>query len=903
MDECLKKALHVLFHVDKPQEVIINSNNNLPWPYSKELVEEDLPYSQKHCMTSSLYRQQSCNEKFSKALDARYQDLSGDEVNNIVSLISGLDHGNRKDFKTLGVFLPLFKFAERTLQLDDGQPVIKFERLLAFREVSLDISPEIIVCAYLADYDFKHGRRHRNFTFPTSLPTDNIRLQNMLKVGLAENHFHLKGSAHAENLSWIYVMNNVRGMKEKYKKVSPDEPIKPVVTYAAAVRQYFFRMLQSKDKDFKNCRKALEIINQCIKSINSSSEIMIDAISSNLQSEINVLKMIGRLNVNGMSAIDYAITNISDDSAYTAFSGERQFLYEMFYSILKGEDWITDKKDWFYAYLIIRAKFREKLIQDDEKAGFANFDDFQCKKGIFFKNNKKFEDLQVELAFAAALDSKSSNIKSLEARIIPGQNPTEISAGIRRDDILAAAAVRHLNGGNLSLENQIVANESCRNSRYKNVQHNQKYFYVAHFPKKPDDLDSEQFSYVYCRHFRYLNSMEKEAIAICRFREGDSLEARRLYGIDACSDEIICRPEVFGQSFRFLKAHHVDSSTLFPQQPDVPPLRTTYHVGEDFLDIADGLRAVDEAIEFLNLSHGDRIGHGTVLGIDAAYWYKSRNYAVVLKRQDIIDNCAWLLAVLDQCGGQNFKVYPAIKDMFRKQLNYVYACKNSPISKRLGSVSYCDYMDAWHLRGDNPYLYSNIHNEDIKLNYEKSFFHNANYGFYAKNKPHDDSLNIIRDTTGVACLLYNMYHFSRCVRDRGGICYEVEITPEYIKAVETAQNFMREKITHMDIGIECNPSSNVKIGGFKRYDKHPIFKFYNKGLVPLEKEARMFVSINTDDLGVFDTSLENEYALLACALNMQKDDSGNYVYTPTQIYQYLDEIRKMSLQQSFYSNL
>lgn len=57
------------------------------------------------------------------------------------------------------------------------------------------------------------------------------------------------------------------------------------------------------------------------------------------------------------------------------------------------------------------------------------------------------------------------------------------------------------------------------------------------------------------------------------------------------------------------------------------------------------------------------------------------------------------------------------------------------------------------------------------------------------------------------------------------------------------------------IGIESNPTSNVKIGTFKSYSEHPIKTFYNLGLTYNEKEImecpQMNVSINTDDKGIF----------------------------------------------------
>lgn len=59
------------------------------------------------------------------------------------------------------------------------------------------------------------------------------------------------------------------------------------------------------------------------------------------------------------------------------------------------------------------------------------------------------------------------------------------------------------------------------------------------------------------------------------------------------------------------------------------------------------------------------------------------------------------------------------------------------------------------------------------------------------------------------------------------------------------------------------------------------------------------VSINTDDQGVFATYIENEYAYLALALEKVKDENGNPRYIRTLIYNWLDNIRKMGLVQSF----
>ena len=116
---------------------------------------------------------------------------------------------------------------------------------------------------------------------------------------------------------------------------------------------------------------------------------------------------------------------------------------------------------------------------------------------------------------------------------------------------------------------------------------------------------------------------------------------------------------------------------------------------------------------------------------------------------------------------------------------------------------------------------------------------------------------------------------------------------------------MQNILMLLNIGIECNPTSNYLIGTFKRYDKHPIIDFYNLGLESdsdkIESCPQLFVSINTDDQGIFGTSLENEFALMAIALEKAKDENGTLKYKPSMIYQWLDNIRKMGNEQSFKS--
>lgn len=87
---------------------------------------------------------------------------------------------------------------------------------------------------------------------------------------------------------------------------------------------------------------------------------------------------------------------------------------------------------------------------------------------------------------------------------------------------------------------------------------------------------------------------------------------------------------------------------------------------------------------------------------------------------------------------------------------------------------------------------------------------------------------------------------------------------------EKIQQAMQRKVAKYGICIETNPSSNFKISTLDTYEEHPITKFYNMGLTwneeLLDKCPQIHSSINTDDKGLFDTSLENEYALIGRSL-------------------------------------
>ena len=114
------------------------------------------------------------------------------------------------------------------------------------------------------------------------------------------------------------------------------------------------------------------------------------------------------------------------------------------------------------------------------------------------------------------------------------------------------------------------------------------------------------------------------------------------------------------------------------------------------------------------------------------------------------------------------------------------------------------------------------------------------------------------------------------------------------------QEEIRKILVKNGISIECNPTSNYLIGTFSQYDEHPIMQFNDYKLGGHSKKTQIKVSINTDDIGVFDTSLSNEYALLLSSIIRKRHQEKNY--NDEEVYEYLDYLRENGLNMSFGHN-
>lgn len=95
----------------------------------------------------------------------------------------------------------------------------------------------------------------------------------------------------------------------------------------------------------------------------------------------------------------------------------------------------------------------------------------------------------------------------------------------------------------------------------------------------------------------------------------------------------------------------------------------------------------------MNLKAGDRIGHALALGIDVDLYYKHRNHRVVMSKQNMLDNAAWLHHKARELGIQlSVNVALELENIFENFYDEIYLGKRSGKEK-----IYLLKMNCWIL--------------------------------------------------------------------------------------------------------------------------------------------------------------------------------------------------------------
>lgn len=745
--------------------------------------------------------------------------------------------------------------------------------------------------------------------------------------GLAENHFHLKGSFPVFLLNWTCLMNHVgegkdffRRMKE-YREVeqlteAPDTGRQSLFQAAVAAAGYRLHLFEIYSGIPEGARMPFSYDADPDETDLGTLQRQIEYYRSNPEPYWDGEEMV--------FAPDYGLADqwvSCREQDEVSIAGERYFLYRCFREIFKKESCFgTEEKNLFYKYLLISFRIRGELVQTNQARGFGNFAAYQDRKEDIIDHYPEYESHIIRLT-ACSL-RRWQNLSGMEMRISPKPSASE--------------TLNRIAGYRTEIEKRVLTG-----SRGADQAGLRDYCFLLHFPKERE----EGWSELEPRDFLLRQKMDRqmeEQKQLIRSEQSDFWYMGiqpMVRGYDTCSGEIGCRPEVFARFYRGIRS--------FAEEIGADWIHWTYHVGEDFLDLTDGLRAIDEAVRFCALPPGSRLGHGMALGLDTARYYQMKQWKLLLPRQDLLDNIAWTLGFCQESGiviepilrkkleaefGRlHEKIYGAVPKKAKagqktgqasvrtgeeketaagdnwsqeegaaeREAAYTRideegftdrAYENGRVSDSNGRVSdsldWQPYYSAWKLRGDWPEVYKE--GEEVR---------HILLPEAALREGVGEELDKIRRDK-VCRDYYKRYHFSRQVRKKGEQPEPFTVDRRYVDLIEKIQEELRYGLTKKDIRIECNPTSNYKIGPFDRFDRHPMLRMYGKNLEE-GAASRMCISINTDDMGVFQTSLETEYAAMYVALQKCRDEQGRFRYPREAVLKWLEDVKAFGHQQAF----
>ena len=367
-----------------------------------------------------------------------------------------------------------------------------------------------------------------------------------------------------------------------------------------------------------------------------------------------------------------------------------------------------------------------------------------------------------------------------------------------------------------------------------------------------------------------------------RYDTVDLLENKKLYqsikinlnqllvGLDAAGNECDTPPEVFAPALRYLRRMpQALSSQIYGTEKHPKKFRLSMHAGEDFNHIVTGIRRIDETVLFCEYGQFDRLGHALAIGLNPKDWFKTKQ-EVLVTREEYFDNMVWLWNACDELS----LFYPKASSFKSKYERMIISMASELYGDHLeGKVD--DFYEAWMLRRNCPLLWENqtIANlygyEEFIPDFDKKsenpqasdIFEDYHYDYSQNSNKRNEVISIRYGDKS----MHNdddKYYF---------------ICDEELELYEALQDFLITRYEKKGIIIEACPTSNITIGSFEIKD-HPIFRWHPPKAEMLESDDKeggfnrfglrkgiMSCCINTDDPGIFPTTIQNEHKLLKSA--------------------------------------
>jgi len=349
-------------------------------------------------------------------------------------------------------------------------------------------------------------------------------------------------------------------------------------------------------------------------------------------------------------------------------------------------------------------------------------------------------------------------------------------------------------------------------------------YLVAHFIKEADQGPSRSVQdgcgtiLPPCRHHKLRQKLMRRWRVLRHVREAFQVARRFIVGIDAAANEQHARPEVFAPLYRAARRSGM--------------VNFTYHAGEDFEHLVGGIRAIAEAVRFLGLERGGRIGHGTAIGIDPDLWLRQMPQTIRMRRGEYLDDLVFAHGRL--LGEQGFEhLLPQLERLIHDLSFKIYGQGHSPAM----------LWAAWKMRALDPLAIAPEAEGAVVVD------HDLEREVRRLRKARQDH-------PGAFALF--LRHHSAAGR-RASVVQEAVAT-DWLpsKALRALQNGLLKDLASGQVTLETLPTSNVRISFYEDHAEHHVLRWLAEA-----PDSAPTVCVGSDDPGIFANSMRGEYYHLA----------------------------------------
>jgi len=397
----------------------------------------------------------------------------------------------------------------------------------------------------------------------------------------------------------------------------------------------------------------------------------------------------------------------------------------------------------------------------------------------------------------------------------------------------------------------------------------------------PSTTDNGGYRYSY-----YYTKVRKECLAIASLIQKYPRILYFLRAVDVCADETGVPNWVISPLIRYLRktSRAASAHLLTVYGEPVPPLRVTAHAGEDFIHLLSGMRRVDETIELMQMSQGDRLGHGISLGVNPLQW-AAETRGVAISRMHRLMDLSWEWTF----SKHNEVELPSRRTQFI--LDEIETLTRSIFGQFLPPTRVAEFVRILHDEAelfDIGFPSGPIPNREEFV--RRRF--NARYRSGDRPAPHTPAKEeAVAESGAEPWILFYQY----MVDDVTFRLSETRILTDPSSEAETLdqlQRALRRKVGNLGVTVEINPSSNLLIGDMADLSNHPLWRLNPPRPSDPDAPPPLSVCIGSDDPITFATNTREEYQLVFDSLTL----SG---LSDFEARKWLDEVRRVGLNTRF----